>query len=312
MINKSNLQMDLYGLDKFFNEIVNLINKDILPSKILFSGPKGVGKSTFAYHIINYIFSKNETNSYNLLNKRINDENRSFKLILNKSHPNFHLIDLIDEKKNIEIEQIRNMINYTNKSSFNNLPKIILIDNIESLNINSSNALLKIIEEPNKKCFFFLIYNSNRKIISTLKSRCLLYKINLSYYESIDITNKIINNNIFHLINEDLVNQYFTPGDFLSLLKFANLNKINLKDFNLKSFLIYLIKNNFYKKDKFIKLNIFNFIESYFLKLFSNSNNKSYIINVYSKFIQKYNNMYKFNLDPDSYFLEFKSKILNE
>ena len=55
------------------------------------------------------------------------------------------------------------MITYTNKSSFNNMPRFILIDNIENLNKNSVNALLKIIEEPNNNVFFILINNNEKK-----------------------------------------------------------------------------------------------------------------------------------------------------
>ena len=59
------LQTKLYGLEKIFFEITNLINLQKLPSKILLSGPKGSGKATMAYHIINYVFSKNENHPYN-------------------------------------------------------------------------------------------------------------------------------------------------------------------------------------------------------------------------------------------------------
>ena len=48
-------QRKIYGLDYYFNEIVDLYNNNKLPNKILLSGPKGNGKSTLAYHIINYI-----------------------------------------------------------------------------------------------------------------------------------------------------------------------------------------------------------------------------------------------------------------
>ena len=78
----------------------------------------------------------------------INSENRSFKTILNKSNPNFILIDISLEKKFIDVNQIRDLITNLNKSSFNNKPRFVLIDNIEFLNINSVNALLKILEEP--------------------------------------------------------------------------------------------------------------------------------------------------------------------
>jgi len=311
MINKSNLQMDLYGLDKFFNEIVNLINKDILPSKILFSGPKGVGKSTFAYHIINYIFSKNETNSYNLLNKRINDENRSFKLILNKSHPNFHLIDLIDEKKNIEIEQIRNMINYTNKSSFNNKPRFILINNIEFLNINSANALLKVLEEPNKGVFFILIHNNSKKIKDTITSRCINFKLNLSFNEMNKISSSLINSDVYSEFNKDFINNYNTPGFYLKLLDFAKTNKIDIKKVTLKEFLLFIIDNNLFKKNPYVKKNFSIFVQLYFLQLIKQVNNCDYLIDLYSKFINDFNNCDKFNLDYETLFLEFKSKVLD-
>ena len=152
---KSSNQKQLFSYKNTFLDIVNLYNQKKLPNKILFSGPKGIGKATFAYHLINYIFSKDEESNYDIDNLQINDSNKSFKLVLNQTHPNFHLIDLLDEKKIIEISQIRNMIIYANKSAFNNKERIVLIDNAENLNLSSSNALLKIIEEPNENVFLF-------------------------------------------------------------------------------------------------------------------------------------------------------------
>ena len=305
------LQKKLYGLNQIFNEIVNLSKSNKLPNKILFSGPKGSGKSTLAYHFINYIFSNNENHPYNIKLNEISVQNNSFKLINNGSHPNFHLIDLIEDKKNIEISQIRNMINYANKSSFNNSPRFILIDNVENLNINSSNALLKIIEEPNKNVFFILIHNDNKKIIKTLKSRCLSFKINLTFDQSINIANHLLNENIFELLNNDLINYYAKPGDYISLVNFSKENQINLNEFNLKKFLLLLIEENYYKKNNFVKLNIFNYIELYFLKIFNQSNDKNKISSFYTKFINKISYANKFNLDYESLFMEFKSKVLN-
>ena len=304
-------QRKIYGLDYYFNEIVDLYNNNKLPNKILLSGPKGNGKSTLAYHIINYIFSKNETNPYNFDQKEISDQNRSFKLFQNFSHPNFYLINLKEDKRDIEISQVRKMINYTNKSSFNDRPRFILIDNAEHLNISSVNALLKVIEEPNDNLFFILIHNNKKSLIKTLKSRCLLFKINLTFDESISITNQLLNNNLFDLINNDLINYYSTPGDYINLVNFSKKNDINLNEFNLKNFLFFLINENYYKKDNFIKLNIFNYIELYFLKTFNQSTNKSKISSFYTKFINKINYANKFNLDYESLFMEFKSKVLN-
>lgn len=300
----------IYGMKKFFNEIITLYNDEKMPNKILLSGKKGSGKSTLAYHLINYILSKEEEFKYDLNNFNINPENKSFKLLLNKTHPNFYLIDLLSEKKNIDVTQIREMITYTNKSSFNNKERFILIDNVENLNKNSINALLKIIEEPNENVFFILINNNEKYILPTLRSRCLTFKINFSFEESVNIANQILGKNILNEINHDLMSYYNTTGEMIDLINFSKEKSINLNDYNLTTLISLIIENNYYKKDRFVKNLLINFIELFFLKEYKLSERKNSLLNFYHKFTKKINNTEKFNLDEESLFLEFKSELL--
>ena len=309
---KSSENLKLYGMNIFFDEIIKLYYKKKLPNKILLSGKKGIGKSTFAYHIINCILSTNEDNKYDQTKLHINKENKSYRLIQNNSHPNFYLIDVSEEKKTIDISQIRKMINYSNKSSFNNNPRFVLIDNAENLNKNSTNALLKIVEEPNQNINFILIHNNEKNILPTLKSRCLLFKINFSFNECINIINSLLDDNIFDLINNDLISYYNTPGDIINLINFAKEKKINLNEFSLKELLEYLINNSYYKKNKLVKSLLINFIELYFLKEYNKSSSKKSLLYIYHLFLDKIHNTEKFNLDEESLFLEFKIKLLNE
>jgi DNA polymerase-3 subunit delta' len=301
----------LHGMKSFFNEIIHLYNVEKMPTKILLSGKKGVGKSTLAYHLINYILSTNEEFKYDSNNFIINENNRSYKLLQNNSHPNFYLIDLLNDKKNIDVTQVREMITYTNKSSFNNMARIILIDNIENLNKNSVNALLKIIEEPNENIFFILINNSGKNILPTLKSRCLSFKINFSFNESMIVSNQILGSNIFDLINHDLINYYNTPGEIIDLINFSKDKNIDLKNCTLINLLNLLIDNGYYKKNKLVRTLLVNFIELFFLKEYKLTNAKSSLLNFYYIFLDKIHNTEKFNLDEESLFLEFKSKLLN-
>jgi DNA polymerase III subunit delta' len=309
---KPSENLNLYGLEKNFKEIINLEYENKMPNKILLSGKKGLGKSTLAFHIINYIFSKEEDYKYDIKNLTINSNNKSFKLLNNNSHPNFYSIDLIADKKNIDVNQIREMITYTNKSSFNSKPRFILIDNIENLNKSSVNALLKIVEEPNNNIFFIFIHNNERKILSTLKSRCLNFKISLTFNECINISNTLLKSNILDLINIDLINYYNTPGEFIKLLNFAKEKKINLKESSLKDLLNKLIDNSYYKKNKYAKELTYNFIELFFLKQYKLSSKKFNLLKIYQSFIDKVNYTEKFNLDEESLFLEFKTKLLYE
>ena len=301
-------QLNLFSHKVEFHKLIDLYKDNNLPNKILFSGEKGIGKCTLAYHLVNYILSLNEDFSYDLNNLKIIPDNKSFKLVQNKSNPNFILVDIVEEKKNIDISQIRNLILTLNKSSFNTKPRFVLIDNIELLNINAVNALLKILEEPNDNINFILI-NNNKRILPTLKSRCLNFKIQLTSNQSIEITNKILNNNYNEFLNEDFVNNYSTPGEILNLIDFANKNDIDLIETNLKDFIKKIIVDKLYKKNNSIKNLIYSLMEFYFRKNVSVTNMK--LITSYNYFLRKIDNTKTFNLDEESLFMEFEDSILN-
>ena len=298
-------QINLYGHEDIFHELVELHNDNKLPSKILLSGQKGIGKCTFAYHLINSILSKNEEHQYDFKNKKINEDNKSYKLIQNSSNPNFILIDVLPEKKMIDISQIRKVIENLNKSSFNSKPRFILIDNIEFLNINSINAMLKVLEEPNINIFFLLI-NNNKRIQPTLKSRCLNYKLYLTHNQSVDISNKIIASDALNLINDELLDYYSTPGKIYSLYKFSKENNIELDKLTLKDFLFLIIDKSYYNKDSVMNYMIYDFIELFLRKKISFKNSE-----FFTYFLRRIDNTKKFNLDQESLFIEFKMKILN-
>jgi len=298
-------QLNLYGVEENLRTLIALYDKGNLPSKILLTGQKGVGKCTLAYHLINYILSKDEEFSYNINEFKIYSKNRSFKLITNGTNPNFQLLDVSIDKKQINIDQIRNLLLNIKKSSFNDKPRFILIDNIEYLNKNSVNALLKDLEEPNENIYFILI-NNQRKLISTLKSRCLNFNISLSNETSLRVINQLMDDDIFDHVNNELINYYFTPGNIYNLNKFAIENEINLKDMKLKEFLKKMIKENYFKKDQNFKYLFYDYLEL-FLKNISSIDNMDY----YSYFVKKIDNLKKYNLDEESLFIEFNEKILN-
>ena len=304
----SSTQQNLYMHHEIFNHLCKLYLKNKLPNKILLSGEKGIGKATLGYHLINFVLSEDEEHSYNIKNNEINLENKSFKLIQNKSNPNFNLINVAEDKKNIDINQIRELIANLNKSSFNNKKRFVLVDNIELLNLNSINALLKVLEEPNENIYFILI-NNNKKVLPTLKSRCLNFKIFLTNEQSIKIINQLINDDIYNLVNKNLINYFTTPGKLYELLKLAEDIDINLMNGDLDVFLKSLIKSKTYKKNKPIIQIIYSFIEVYFRNNISTKNIR--LFHLYHYFLKKINDTKIYNLDEETLFMEFQDKVLN-
>ncbi len=302
--------MKLFGYKDLFRNLVSLDKQNKFPLRILLTGQEGIGKTIFAFHLINYLLSKNENDHYNLEENIINSNSKSYNLIKNLSHPNFYFISRGDGKKVIEIDQIRDMINFLNKSSFDNNKKIILIDGAEYLNDNSSNALLKSLEESNDQNLFILTHNINRKILDTITSRCLSFRLNLDYSEIDKILSEHFGIDVYNELNDDFKSLIISPKFLINHINFVNENKLNLKSFDSKSVMTYIIDNKLYKKNKFIADNFQSYIEIYFSKLYSKTNDYKYY-DCLLETVTDNNLINKFNLDLDSFFLKFENKYLN-
>ena len=300
----------LIGYRKLFNDFLELYHKNLLPNKLLLNGKRGIGKFIFTYHFINYICSQNEEYKYNLEDNLIDDRNKSYQLFKKNVHPNIFLIKKKEESKFIEISQIRDMIKFQNSSSFNNEIKFIIIDNISDLNLNSSNALLKSIEEPNNKVFYILTYNTGSFLLDTIKSRCIEFKIFLKQSSQKKIINDHFSNDIYDSISADLVNFYSNPSFLISLINYLNEQSLNYNSATIENVINLIIKNRDYTKNIFIKENINFFIELFFYKNINLTNKINYNLKKY--FFLKLSQVKQYNLDMESYFIEFQEKLLSE
>ena len=64
-------QLNLYAIGNYLLDLSKLHSSEKFPNKILLSGEKGIGKSTLAYHLINFILSEDEEFSYDMKNLKI-------------------------------------------------------------------------------------------------------------------------------------------------------------------------------------------------------------------------------------------------
>ncbi len=284
----------LIGHETYLEKFVTLYENNELPSKILLSGRKGIGKSLLAEKFLYKIYNSN------------ND----YELIKNKSHPNVLNIKKNNDKKNIEIDQIREIIKFTNQSSFNNKSRFIIIDDVEFLNINSSNALLKNLEEPNQNVFFILIFNAEKFLIDTIKSRCIEFKLNIDHENTRLIVNSCFNENIYDQINSNFINYYSTPYFLISLINYMNEFELSFSETTVDDLLVNLINNKHYNKHEFVRNNLNMIIELFFYKHIKTTKKLSHKAKEY--YYSKLFNVKKFNLDYETFFLEFKDKLLSE
>ena len=110
----------LFGHKTVFSNLIYLDKIEKFPNKILINGAKGIRKKLLVNHLLYYLFSKNNEQFYDLKNNEYKINNNLSLLISNNSNPNIFTIQKKKDKKIIDIDQIREMIQFTNQTSFNN------------------------------------------------------------------------------------------------------------------------------------------------------------------------------------------------
>ncbi len=154
------IKYSLYGNEEVWHNLVNdsLINH--VAHAYIFAGPIGIGKATTAKEYIKYLLNANES-----LAKRIDEGN---------------FLDLLyispQEKNNISIDSIRKAGDFFKQTPAEGEKKFVIIDSADDLNINAANALLKILEEPSKNTYLFLISHAPSMLLATIRSRCRIVK----------------------------------------------------------------------------------------------------------------------------------------
>lgn len=304
---ESKKTLNLYELFDEFNFLRNIYKTNKLPNTLMFSGKKGSGKSTLINHFLFSIFDKN---NYDINNFKLINKSNFFDQFINNIFSNIIYISGSDFK-NVKIEDLRHLKKKIFKTSILNSDRFIIFDDVELFNISSLNALLKIIEEPSKKNYFFLINNETRPILKTIKSRCLEIKILLNEKKRIKIIESLISS--YHIdANLDYKNSYITPGNFLKFNFILKENNISLSENLIENLTLIL---NIYKKNKEpIFTDLINFTTDYhFINLLNkNTIPKEKIISHKNFVFDNISKFFLYNLNPNTLLNVIDSKINDE
>tara|TARA_Y100000741_G_scaffold65344_1_gene46935 strand:- start:92 stop:541 length:450 start_codon:yes stop_codon:yes gene_type:complete len=147
-------------------------------------------------------------------------------------------------------------------------------------------------------------------ILDTIKSRCIDYKIDLDLNSIKLIVNNYFGEQIYENLNETLKSYYSTPKFLISLIIYLGENNLSVSDTDISKLIKNIIDNKHYIKHDFIKEFLEYIIELFFYNHINFTKKISYKMKNYYYF--KLSNIKKFNLDYETFFLEFKDKLLNE
>ena len=173
---------DLISHEENIDFILKSYKKERLHQAYIFSGTEGIGKATFAYSLARFLLS-----DLNLDGFTLDRSHKVSKLIESNTHPDLLIIEPTSNKKDrfISIDQARRCSDFFSHTPSMSKWRICIIDSIDFMDINSSNTILKILEEPPSYCLFMIIAQKIDSVIDTIRSRCIELKFK-------DINNDII------------------------------------------------------------------------------------------------------------------------
>ena len=298
---------ELIGLQSyllFFNE---LILREKFPKVMLLSGEKGIGKSTLTNHLMSIVFDKK---NYDVKKNLINENSIYYSQYQDNLFPN--IINFkASNSKNITIEDVRNLKDILSKTPINFGKRFIIIDDVETLNTNCLNGLLRIIEEPKKNDNFILINNKSQPILDTIKSRAIEIKIIMNEDQIEKVSSFLLNKfNQKVIFDRNLIK--CSPGNFLKYNYIFNQNKLNIDEkytYNLKKILA------LYKKEKDIFFrDILLFYSEYYLQKIRINKDLNYkkAIAKRSLILNNINDFFLYNLNQDTLIRSMENNIFYE
>ena len=299
--------LNLFGLHENLNFLLKLYSIKNLPNVLIFTGNKGSGKSTLINHFLYSVFDEK---NYDKVNYKLNSNSPFLNQFQNNIFQNIIYIKGSDFKS-VKVEDIRELKSKILQTSVSSKDRFIIFDDIELFNKNSLNALLKIIEEPSKKNFFFLINNKSKPLIETIKSRAVELKIILNENQRLKVINELVDLHELDL-SLDPKSSKLSPGNFIKFNFICNEYNISPSDDFLENLSKIL---NLYKKNKDILfINLIFFIADYYLTDLKRKNllKNDRFFEIKNHIFEHLNNFMLYNLNQKSLIDSLDQKLKNE
>ena len=167
------------GHDQALDAFCALYAQNNLHHAWLLTGPKGIGKATFAFrlagHLFRYPHSASAPDHYVPPQTGDTMESR----VAGGGHPNIlHLTRAFDDKtkkfkSELTVDVVRRTVGFFGTTTGEAGWRVCIVDSADELNRNAANALLKVLEEPPPRTLFLVLSHAPGRLLPTIRSRCL-------------------------------------------------------------------------------------------------------------------------------------------
>lgn len=161
----------------YWQKFVGQIQRGILPHAILLHGVKGVGVSSLARAMAEYLLCASPVEQ-----KRC-EKCKACQLLASGNHPDLFLLSPDEKSTVIKVDQIRQLSDFVGKTAQQSGRKLVLIDPAEVMNMAAANALLKCLEEPAGETVFILVSHEINRLMPTIRSRCACHVVGIPAHD---------------------------------------------------------------------------------------------------------------------------------
>lgn len=133
----------------------------------LLHGPAGIGKRALAERLMALLLCKSPAGL------EACGQCKSCLLLAAGSHPDNYILEPEEADKAIKVDQVRDLVGFVAQTAQLGGRKVVLIEPVESMNINAANALLKSLEEPSGDTVLLLVSHQSSRLLPTVRSRCV-------------------------------------------------------------------------------------------------------------------------------------------
>lgn len=170
-------QVEVWNQSRF-QRVQDQFQQGSLPHAILLMGPEGIGRETFAQSLAQWLLCLNRQ-------QEACGECKSCFLFGAGHHPDYHLLDIEQDKTQISVGQVRELIVSMQESSHQGGWKVANIANVQAMNASSFNALLKTLEEPQDNTLLILQTSQLQGVPPTIRSRAQLLSLSVDEQQQV-------------------------------------------------------------------------------------------------------------------------------
>ena len=175
----------LFGHGQAEMQMLQAYQSGRMPHAFLISGPRGIGKATFAYRVARFMLSQSGDAGPSLFGDdapaqslHVDADSPTFLQIAGQGHPGLATVTRsVNEKTKklrgeIVVDDVRRMQGMFTMTSAQDSWRIAIIDAADEMTRQAANALLKTLEEPPERSLLMLVAHAPGQVLTTIRSRC--------------------------------------------------------------------------------------------------------------------------------------------